>query len=401
MPDMTWLNPKSTSTFRTPGKLVMGRGAVREVPALLRDELRVADGATVFLLTDRIVGELAEFGELRSAVAAAGYDVVFGAVSGPEPDSVEVDRLVAIARSASADVVVGVGGGSVLDAAKLIAFLTRNTGSSADAVGPTTWPVARPPLVLIPTTCGTGSEVTPYAMVTVDGHKRASASPEYVPDAAVLDPSLLDSLPPAVLAATGMDALSHATESLLSTLRSPMSDLCATAAIGMVTRWIEPAVNGDLDARATMLWASHLAGMSLNAGVIIGHSLAYCFAHESPTPMAHGVSCALALPLCLAYNRSVDPERASLVAGTITNRPDAGLLDAAEVIRGLIERLGLPTTLVDAGIPDERYEEIAATCVNDYPRPGNPIPMERDRVLQVLRTMGHGELAAAFTDPAG
>lgn len=401
MPDMTWLNPKSTSTFRTPGKLGMGRGAVREVPALLRDELRVADGATVFLLTDRIVGELAEFGELRSAVAAAGYDVVFGAVSGPEPDSVEVDRLVAIARSASADVVVGVGGGSVLDAAKLIAFLTRNTGSSADAVGPTTWPVARPPLVLIPTTCGTGSEVTPYAMVTVDGHKRASASPEYVPDAAVLDPSLLDSLPPAVLAATGMDALSHATESLLSTLRSPMSDLCATAAIGMVTRWIEPAVNGDLDARATMLWASHLAGMSLNAGVIIGHSLAYCFAHESPTPMAHGVSCALALPLCLAYNRSVDPERASLVAGTITNRPDAGLLDAAEVIRGLIERLGLPTTLVDAGIPDERYEEIAATCVNDYPRPGNPIPMERDRVLQVLRTMGHGELAAAFTDPAG
>lgn len=401
MPDMTWLNPKSTSTFRTPGKLVMGRGAVREVPALLRDELRVADGATVFLLTDRIVGELAEFGELRSAVAAAGYDVVFGAVSGPEPDSVEVDRLVAIARSASADVVVGVGGGSVLDAAKLIAFLTRNTGSSADAVGPTTWPVARPPLVLIPTTCGTGSEVTPYAMVTVDGHKRASASPEYVPDAAVLDPSLLDSLPPAVLAATGMDALSHATESLLSTLRSPMSDLCAAAAIGMVTRWIEPAVNGDLDARATMLWASHLAGMSLNAGVIIGHSLAYCFAHESPTPMAHGVSCALALPLCLAYNRSVDPERASLVAGTITNRPDAGLLDAAEVIRGLTERLGLPTTLVDAGIPDERYEEIAATCVNDYPRPGNPIPMERDRVLQVLRTMGHGELAAAFTDPAG
>jgi alcohol dehydrogenase class IV len=401
MPDMTWLNPKSTSTFRTPGKLVMGRGAVREVPALLRDELRVADGATVFLLTDRIVGELAEFGELRSAVAAAGYDVVFGAVSGPEPDSVEVDRLVAIARSASAGVVVGVGGGSVLDAAKLIAFLTRNTGSSADAVGPTTWPVARPPLVLIPTTCGTGSEVTPYAMVTVDGHKRASASPEYVPDAAVLDPSLLDSLPPAVLAATGMDALSHATESLLSTLRSPMSDLCATAAIGMVTRWIEPAVNGDLDARATMLWASHLAGMSLNAGVIIGHSLAYCFAHESPTPMAHGVSCALALPLCLAYNRSVDPERASLVAGTITNRPDAGLLDAAEVIRGLTERLGLPTTLVDAGIPDERYEEIAATCVNDYPRPGNPIPMERDRVLQVLRTMGHGELAAAFTDPAG
>jgi len=197
MPDMTWLNPKSTSTFRTPGKLVMGRGAVREVPALLRDELRVADGATVFLLTDRIVGELAEFGELRSAVAAAGYDVVFGAVSGPEPDSVEVDRLVAIARSASADVVVGVGGGSVLDAAKLIAFLTRNTGSSADAVGPTTWPVARPPLVLIPTTCGTGSEVTPYAMVTVDGHKRASASPEYVPDAAVLDPSLLDFLPPA------------------------------------------------------------------------------------------------------------------------------------------------------------------------------------------------------------
>ena len=401
MPDMTWLNPKSTSTFRTPGKLGMGRGAVREVPALLRDELRVADGATVFLLTDRIVGELAEFGELRSAVAAAGYDVVFGAVSGPEPDSVEVDRLVAIARSASADVVVGVGGGSVLDAAKLIAFLTRNTGSSADAVGPTTWPVARPPLVLIPTTCGTGSEVAPYAMVTVDGHKRASASPEYVPDAAVLDPSLLDSLPPAVLAATGMDALSHATESLLSTLRSPMSDLCATAAIGMVTRWIEPAVNGDLDARATMLWASHLAGMSLNAGVIIGHSLAYCFAHESPTPMAHGVSCALALPLCLAYNRSVDPERASLVAGTITNRPDAGLLDAAEVIRGLTERLGLPTTLVDAGIPDERYEEIAATCVNDYPRPGNPIPMERDRVLQVLRTMGHGELAAAFTDPAG
>nr|WP_028850754.1 iron-containing alcohol dehydrogenase [Thermocrispum municipale] len=105
--------------------------------------------------------------------------------------------------------------------------------------------------------------------------------------------------------------------------------------------------------------------------------------------------------MCLAYNRSVDPERASLVAGTITNRPDAGLLDAAEVIRGLTERLGLPTTLVDAGIPDERYEEIAATCVNDYPRPGNPIPMERDRVLQVLRTMGHGELAAAFTDPAG
>src|SRR5690606_41299303 len=109
MPDMTWLNPKSTSTFRTPGKLVMGRGAVREVPALLRDELRVADGSTVFLLTARIVGELAEFGELRSAVAAAGYDVVFGAESGPDPDSVGADRLVALARSSHAAREVGLG----------------------------------------------------------------------------------------------------------------------------------------------------------------------------------------------------------------------------------------------------------------------------------------------------
>ncbi|HVW45321.1 MAG TPA: iron-containing alcohol dehydrogenase [Amycolatopsis sp.] len=214
-------------------------------------------------------------------------------------------------------------------------------------------------------------------------------------DAVCIDPDLLATLPKQVVAATAMDALAHAVESLMSTSHSTMAAHHAYRAIELIFDNVEQATAGASAAVEACLWGSHLAGQALNAGVVVGHSLAYCLAHEHPMP--HGVSCAITLPYCIAYNKNLEPALASTLARALTGGRSDDLRDAARSVMELVRRLGLPVSLDEAGLPAETEAAMAAQCVREYPRPTNPEPLDEHRIEALLRLMRTGDLDAAFS----
>lgn len=388
-----WPESAEFSEFLAPAMIASGSGSSARVAELLQSRLGIA-GGSVLVVADDIVLQAELATGLLEGLEQAGFTVVVSSGFGSEPSDTVVDEAAARAREANADAVIGIGGGSVLDSSKLLALMLRNPGQTADWLGQVEPPNGIAPLVLIPTTCGTGSEATRIAMVTVQGAKRAVSCALFVPAAVVIDPELVRTLPPGVIASTAMDALAHAVESLMSTAKSPMSSHSALRAIDLIRGSIEDAANGDAEALTRCLWGSHLAGQALNAGVVLGHSLAYCIAHEHPMP--HGTSCALALPYTIAYNRSIDPALALVIAEGLTQGRSASLRVAAQEVKDLAARLGLPTTLAETSIPEEAARGLAERCVREYPRPTNPEPMDADRLTALVDTMRSGDLDAAF-----
>lgn len=383
----------TTSTFLSPGKILFGRGSSAKLGELLAGSSQPL--SRVLLAVDAALLELSQVKEIQRVLAEAGIDSVLVSDFGPELTVEQVGRAGLEARRASCDVVIGVGGGSVLDAAKVIAVLIGTSElapEDLDAVGSAT---RRSPLLLLPTTCGTGAEVTRVSMVSVADHKKIVVGDILIPDAAILDPGFLDGLPAGVVGSTGMDALAHAIESVMSSTRSQMSQLAAFEAMRVIMANLRPAFEGDVEARERMQWGSHLAGLALNAGVVIGHSLAYSAARLNPMP--HGTSCALALPYAMAYNRRLPDALASRIASTITAGPSSEFREAAEAVQGLARAVGQPTNLNEADIPVGSESAMAQICVNDYPRPNNPVSMELESVERLVMTMRNGDLTDSFS----
>lgn len=379
--------------FYAPAAIVSGRGSSGRAGQLVRTRLGV-DSGTALVVADDIVLDSGLANSALNSLEAAGFETVLIRGLGPEPSANAIDSAGETARTAGARCVIGIGGGSVLDSAKLLALLLRNPGSVADWVGVVEPAAGVAPLLLMPTTCGTGSEATRIAMVTVDGAKRASSCVSFIPDTVIIDPELVATLPPSVIAATGMDALAHAVESLMSTTCSPMTAHHAFRAIELLVSGLEPAVGGDRAALASCLWAAHLAGQALNAGVVLGHSLAYCLAYEQPMP--HGTACALALPYCIAYNADLDDELGRSLALALTSGRSDDLRTAATTVKDLAARLDLPTTLDEARIAPGAEREIVQRCVTEYPRPTNPVPFDASALSRLAEAMRTGDLRAAF-----
>ncbi len=217
------------------------------------------------------------------------------------------------------------------------------------------------PLALVPTTAGTGAEATVIAMLFGDAGKLILKSPSFVPSLAVLDPLLVTSLPPAPTAATGLDALAHALEAYISLNASPVSDAAAVQAATLVARWLEVAYRDSADVEARhveTLVAAHLAGHALNAGVVVGHSMAYVLAEEAH--LSHGVSAAMALPYCLLYNLGAARARLDAIAPAITGDPGADGPALIRWVARLARTLGIPATLGDVGMAPGRAAEHAA-----------------------------------------
>ncbi|MEU3333215.1 iron-containing alcohol dehydrogenase [Glutamicibacter creatinolyticus] len=388
-----WPSASADSVFLSPAAVVGGDGAACDLANILSTQLSITTGSVLLAVDDAVVAA-GLIAPIEEALVTAGYVVHVRGGFGAEPSAEVIDAIAEEARGAAIEAVVGVGGGSVLDSSKLIALLLRNKGGSADWTGAVTPGNGVAPLVLIPTTCGTGSEATRIAMVTVDGNKRASSCALFVPRVAIIDPALVASLPKQVIAATGIDALAHATEALMSTSASVLSAHHSLRAIELLVRNLEKAYNGDRGALSDVLWASHIAGQSLNAGVVLGHSLAYCLAHEHPMP--HGVSCAIALPYCIAYNQNMDPGLAELLAQTLTDGRSRDLRVAADEIAQLSGRMGLPRTLAEARINPASIPDMAGLCANDYPRPTNPESFDKNLLEKLFRSMETGDLDQAF-----
>lgn len=260
----------------------------------------------------------------------------------PEPNLPAFERILEAARAHRPDLVVGLGGGSVLDVAKLVAALWDGNQSLRDVAGPNRIVGRRSKLAQVPTTAGTGSEAGIRALVTDPETKSKIAveSPCLLADIAILDPELTYSVPPAVTAATGIDAMAHCVEAFTNLRAHDMIDGFARMGFNLVGKYLERAVQDgtDTEARAGMMLASYYGGICLGpVNTAAGHALSYPLGTRLSLP--HGLANAIIFPHVLAYNRSVRPEKTGEVAAALglgeADSDDSLLRSAHDFCRGL------------------------------------------------------------------
>jgi alcohol dehydrogenase class IV len=219
--------------------------------------------------------------------------------------------------------------------------------------------------------------------------------PYLVPRVVLIDPDLLAGLPPAVTASGGFDAIGHAVESLLSTFRTPMTAAAAREALSLLAQSLPAAYeHGDLESRYGTALGAYQAGLALNASVVLGHSMAYAIAARTGLP--HGVTVAMALPYCLAHARPACETDIADMARIVCGTPDPELF--LHWIIDHCRRMGIPTSLAELGVPYDALAEMAADCVQHYPRPNHPVPIDRDGVLALLERLHAGEPLEAWHD---
>ena len=353
----------SQFVFETAPKIVCEQGASRQLGALA-SQLGVSH---MFVVTDRFLHESGLLaGALESLAAASIKVTVFSNVLADPPED-SVVAAVDLARNAGVDGVVGFGGGSSMDTAKLVALLVKTPQALPDIYGIGLARGPRLPLIQVPTTAGTGSEVTAISILTTPSNeKKGVVSPLLYPDVALLDSLLTLGLPPRVTAMTGVDAMVHAIESYTTRhKKNPLSDSLALRALTMLYNNIRTVIhNGaDADAREAMLLGSLFAGMAFaNAPVAAVHALAYPLGGHYHLP--HGLSNALVLVPVLEFNRdAAAPLYAELARAILPSRDfvnDAQATDAfIEAIRALVSEMPFEQDLKSAGVPEADLDMLA------------------------------------------
>lgn len=345
-----------------PKSIKVQRGVLRKLPEILIEKKY----NSILLVTDKGVLNAGLLKGLVDGLKANNIDhVVYSDVVADPPESI-ILGLTEAAKKAKADCVVAVGGGSSMDAAKLAAVLALGQEKLSDIYGIGNVKGSRLPLILVPTTAGTGSEVTTASVVTIsESEKRGVLSPILIPDLALLDPELTLGLPPAVTAATGIDAMVHAIEAYTSKhLKNPISDAFAKEALKLLAGSIHEAVkNGsNIEARERMLLGASLAGMSFaNSPVAAVHALAYPIGARFHVP--HGLSNSLMLPGVLRFNAEVSVQHYAELADVIFGdlKVDANQKTAIfiDYFTKLPADLGLPTKLREVGIGEGDIEQLA------------------------------------------
>lgn len=356
-------------TFNTSRSIRFGTGSLGEIGGLVRGQI----GARVMVVTDPGMMATGIIDQALASLADAGVEAtVFSDVQADPPETM-VMAAVEAARAAGAEGVVGLGGGSSLDTAKLVALLVPGTEELKDAYGVGNAKGPRLPLILVPTTSGTGSEVTPISIVTTGtNEKMGVVSPVILPDIALLDPELTYGLPPHITAATGIDAMVHAIEAYASASpnNNPISRMLATQALTLMGRSILKAVHegSDTKARGDMLLGSMLAGQAFaNSPVAAVHALAYPLGGHFHIP--HGLSNALVLPHVLRFNIVTSPQPYAELAPYAF--PELAKYEGQERAAAFCETLaelsakcGLQPNLRAMEIPQEILPKLASDAMN-------------------------------------
>ncbi|WP_216829584.1 iron-containing alcohol dehydrogenase [Alkalihalobacterium elongatum] len=353
----------NVSIFQTAGQLITGSGSVAKVG----EEVAKLGGKKVLIITDKIIRETGLVNKVIEPLQEQSIlvDIIDDVI--PEPPFEILEEMASKISGKGYDVFVGVGGGSALDVTKLLAVMMTNTEDVRDMVGIDNIKNPGLPFILIPTTSGTGSEVTYNAIFTDnrDKVKKGIVSTYLLPNIAIVDAELTLTVPPAVTAATGMDALVHAVESYTAIRANELTDGIALQAIKLISRSLRTAVhNGrDLKAREDMAMGSLLAGISLgNAGVGAVHALAYPLGGKFKVP--HGVANSLLLPYVMKYNVVANLEKFSEVAKAMgENVEGLSTRDAAELAVHAMARLsqdvGIPESIKDVGVSAEDIPALA------------------------------------------
>lgn len=317
----------------------------------------------------------------------------------PEPGLLLADQGAELARQFGADCVIGVGGGSAMDVAKAISILLTNGGKAEDYLG--LGKIKRPgvPKIMIPTTAGTGAEVS-FTAVFINEKTKSKGGmngDHLYPEVAILDPELTLSLPPQVTATTGIDAFTHAIESFVSTQAHPVSEMYSREAMRLISANLAKAYahGGNLEARTNMLLGSLLAGKALaTAGVGLVHAMAYPLG--GMFGIAHGLANAVLLPYVLQYNLIGAPEKYAQVAQIMgCDTKGMSLREAArctvEAVFELNMEVGIPATLAELQIPAEQIPEMARIALTvTRPVENNPRQPTLAEVIDVYQVAMNG-----------
>ncbi|EGT4356728.1 lactaldehyde reductase [Cronobacter sakazakii] len=364
-----------------------GAGAIEDMVKLVANK----SWGKALIVTD---GQLVKLGLLDSLFAALDthqlsyelFDDVF-----PNPTEALVQRGFAIWCNAQCDYLIAFGGGSPIDTAKAIKILTANPGASIDYAGVGHVKNPGAPLVAINTTAGTAAEMTSNAVITNEARrvKEVIIDPNLIPDIAVDDASVMLDIPPAITAATGMDALTHAVEAFVSVGAHPLTDANALEAIRLINEWLPKAVEDghNLEAREQMACGQYLAGMAFNSA---GLGLVHALAHQPGAThnLPHGVCNAILLPVIENFNRPRAVKRFARVAqamgvDTRDMSDEQASHEAINAIRALSARVGIPSGFSQLGVTKADIEGWLDNALADPCAPCNPRVASRDEVREL------------------
>ena len=383
--------------FTLPRDLYYGKGALEQLKNIKgKKAVLVLGGGSMkrFGFVDKVTGYLAE----------AGIEVKLFEGVEPDPSVETVMKGAAMMREFEPDLIVAMGGGSPIDAAKAMwAFYEYPETTFEDLITPFSFPELRQKakFIAIPSTSGTATEVTAFAVITdyAKGIKYPLADFNITPDVAIVDPELAETMPPKLVAHTGMDALTHAIEAYVSTLNSPFTDPLALKAIHMVFDYLPDSFNGDMVAREQMHYAQCLAGQAFsNALLGIVHSLAHkTGAAFSTGHIPHGCANAIYLPYVIKYNAKAAEGRYADIARSV------GITGTdAECVKALCDKideynvkLNIPKTLQEFGVLEDEFKEkvdtIAANAVEDACTGSNPRSVTPAEMAKILDCIYYGK----------
>lgn len=367
------------ATFRVPNTIHYGAGAILE----LGPTARQLACRRVLLVTDPGMMKIGVAGRARRLLEEAGLAVTLFDGVQPDPTLANVEAGLALLRQAEGDGIVAVGGGSPIDCAKAIAIRQANPEPLADFMGMEKVPRPGPPVIAVPTTAGTGSEVT-RVMVLTDTErdvKMMIASRHCVCAAAIVDPELTLSMPPGLTAAVGVDALTHALEAYVSRRAQPLTDLLALAAIRLIARNLRTACRDgqDVPARSAVMLGAMQAGMAFsNASVALIHGMARplgaCF------HLAHGHSIAVLLPVVTEFGLPSAPERYARVAAEME------VSDLVRALADLNRDVRIPA-LSELGVEEARYRSLLPRMAADALASGSPANNPRAATVDEIVTL--------------
>jgi len=347
-----------TFQYHLPVNLLFGRGRIKELGVIA-----AMYGKRALIVTGQ--NSTKKTGLLERAVnllKEAGAEVVIFDQVSQNPMTTTAEKGAELAREEGCSVVIGLGGGSIMDCAKAIAFLICNEGDINDYIFNRKTGTEAQPLILIPTTCGTGSEGNGFAVLTnpKTGDKKSLQTNAVIANASIIDSELMQTMPASVLASVGFDALCHSMEAYLSKRSQSMTDLMSLEAMKLLGTYLAEIYQGAKDAKAwdAVTWASTIGGMVIHtAGVTLPHGM------EHPASglknIVHGRGLAALTPVITEASIPAAPEKYKIIAECLGGD---GKADCAEVLRGFLKKLDLDVTLSDQGITEGDIAWMSENC---------------------------------------
>jgi alcohol dehydrogenase class IV len=384
------MTTRQSFAVNQPTRFRFGNGSISQLAEVVRE----CGGSKAFVVLDpglKAAGLAEKITEplKRDGVLFQVFDQIT-----QEPGLSLADKALELAIEFGADCVIGAGGGSAMDVGKAVAILLTNGGKGEDYLGLGRIKKAGVPKIMVPTTAGTGAEVSFTAVFINEktGSKGGMNGDPLYPEAAILDPGLTLSLPSAVTAATGIDAFTHALEAFVSTQAHPISDMYAIKAIALISDNLPQAYahGGNIEARTNMLLGSLLAGKALaTAGVGLVHAMSYPLGGMYHTP--HGLANAVLLPYVVDYNIIGNPGKFAEIAAVMgydtgSRSPiEAGRV-AVEAVYSLNAEVGIPDNLTALGVEKDKIEEMAKVALTvTRPVENNPRKPSLEDVMAIYR----------------